>query len=82
MTCCLDSRTALPVLNAIPPMLIMEHLVSSRPSFKLDNKDRLHARALAGSRTCVNTLNDHAFRKEVELAHGIQISDSRFQISD
>ena len=36
------------MLNAIPAMLIMEYLVSLRPSFELDNIDRLHAGAVAG----------------------------------
>lgn len=64
-----DGWTGLPVFNAIPAMLIVEYLVSFRPSLKLDNIDRLHARALACGRTCVNALNGDALRKEVNLRH-------------
>jgi hypothetical protein len=57
------------MLCAIPTVLIVEDLVSSRSSLELHDEDRFHARALSGRRTRVNALNRHAFRKEVELTH-------------
>jgi hypothetical protein len=37
------------MLHAVPTVLIVEDLVSSRSSLELHNEDRFHARAFAGT---------------------------------
>ena len=61
------------VFSAIPPMLVVKDLMPARPSLELHNIDRLHPGAIAGDRARVNALNGHAFRKEVELTHAVDI---------
>ena len=61
------------MFSTVPPMLVVKDLVSSRAALELHDVDRLHAGAFAGGGSSVNALDGHAFRKEIELAHAVDI---------
>jgi hypothetical protein len=64
-----DRPALLSVLSAVPAMSVVKDLMSTRCALELHDKDRLHARALAGGIPCIHGLDDYTFRKKVELAH-------------
>lgn len=61
------------MFSTVPPVLVVKDLVSSRTSFELNDEDRLDTRAFAGGGAGVNALDGHAFWKEIELTHAVDI---------
>ena len=54
-------------------MLVVKDLVPTWTSLELNDEDCFDSRAVTGGRAGVNALDGHAFRKEVELAHAVDI---------
>lgn len=58
------------MIGAVPPVVVVEHLVRHGLPFIAHTEHRLHARALTGDGTHVERLDGHALGKEVELRLG------------
>jgi len=67
------------VLGAVPSVTVMEHLVSARTTFKLDDKYGLHMRPLTGRCSRVYRFDGDTLREEIELIHDASGQLARFQ---
>lgn len=57
------------MIGTVPAMPVVEHLVSPGLPLEPHHEDCLDAGLVPGHGACVDPLDVHAFRKQVELIH-------------